>query len=60
VGCAPAGEGALQSGCSPAIAAREWEGKFERWHDVGYWQRMLSEGERAPGGIRRVSDVDAG
>jgi L-amino acid N-acyltransferase YncA len=31
--------------------------KFGRWHDVGYWQAMLSEANVAPASIRSVNEV---
>ena len=31
--------------------------KFGRWHDVGYWELHLDDGEKPPGALRRVSEV---
>jgi len=31
--------------------------KFDRWHDVGYWELHLQEGDGAPAAIRPVSEV---
>ncbi|MBX3227813.1 MAG: N-acetyltransferase [Labilithrix sp.] len=31
--------------------------KLGRWHDVGYWEKLLSTGDAAPTPVRRVSDV---
>jgi L-amino acid N-acyltransferase YncA len=33
--------------------------KFDRWHDVGYWELRLQEGDGAPEAIRPVSGVRA-
>jgi len=32
--------------------------KFERWHDVGYWQLDLADAEDAPTTIKPVRDID--
>jgi phosphinothricin acetyltransferase len=31
--------------------------KFDRWHDVGYWELLLQEGDGAPVAIRPVAEV---
>ena len=31
--------------------------KFGRWHDVGYWQLTLREGDGPPPTMRLVADV---
>ncbi|MCP3905486.1 MAG: N-acetyltransferase [Planctomycetes bacterium] len=31
--------------------------KFDRWHDVGYWQAQLVDADTAPGPVRSVSEV---
>jgi phosphinothricin acetyltransferase len=33
--------------------------KFDRWHDVGYWQVHLGESDEAPSPIRTVLEVAA-
>jgi len=32
--------------------------KFERWHDVGYWQLNLTDGRNAPPTIKPVREID--
>ncbi len=31
--------------------------KFEKWHDVGYWQLILQDGDAPPSTIKAVCDV---
>ncbi|MCI0674522.1 MAG: N-acetyltransferase family protein [Phycisphaerales bacterium] len=31
--------------------------KFDRWHDVGYWELILQEGDGVPGELRSVDEV---
>ena len=31
--------------------------KFERWHDVGYWELVLHNADHAPLRIKRVAEV---
>ena len=31
--------------------------KFDRWHDVGYWELILGDGDEPPRAIRPVADV---
>ncbi|UCD74685.1 MAG: N-acetyltransferase [Phycisphaerales bacterium] len=41
--------------CSGVLKRVGW--KFGKWHDVGYWQGVLNEGDAAPAAIRPVSEV---
>jgi phosphinothricin acetyltransferase len=31
--------------------------KFDRWHDVGFWQRLLREGDSPPAPLKTELDI---